>query len=99
MFPLCERGCIMTDESYEAGYRAGHLQGWLDAMARFGTERPVVPGNAEAANGGPAGGSAHVPSAFPAPDAASAFRTPASPRVPVAQMVHGTTKSPSPVAP
>lgn len=23
----------MRDESYEAGYRAGHLQGWLDAMA------------------------------------------------------------------
>lgn len=24
----------MPDESYEAGYRAGHLQGWLDAMAK-----------------------------------------------------------------
>ncbi|MDQ0633010.1 hypothetical protein QFZ40_000919 [Arthrobacter pascens] len=89
----------MTDQSYEAGYRAGHLQGWLDAMARFGTERPVVPGNAEAANGGHTGGSAHVPSAFPAPDAASPFRTPASPRVPVPQMTQGTTTSPSPMPP
>lgn len=25
----------MRDESYEAGYRAGHLQGWLDAMAKL----------------------------------------------------------------
>ena len=24
----------MPDDSYEAGYRAGHLQGWLDAMAK-----------------------------------------------------------------
>ncbi|MCP8998375.1 hypothetical protein NFC73_01310 [Pseudarthrobacter sp. RMG13] len=25
----------MRDESYEAGYRAGHLQGWLDAVAKL----------------------------------------------------------------
>lgn len=25
----------MGNEAYEAGYRAGHLQGWLDAMARI----------------------------------------------------------------
>ncbi len=31
----------MTDESYEAGYRAGHLQGWLDAMARVAAEPPA----------------------------------------------------------
>lgn len=40
----------MRDESYEAGYRAGHLQGWLDAMAKqeaaqrmaAGPERPAA---------------------------------------------------------
>ncbi|WP_255768050.1 hypothetical protein [Pseudarthrobacter sulfonivorans] len=25
----------MRDESYEAGYRAGHLQGWIDAVAKL----------------------------------------------------------------
>lgn len=29
----------MNDRSYEAGYRAGHLQGWLDAMAKMERER------------------------------------------------------------
>lgn len=29
----------MNDPSYEAGYRAGHLQGWLDAMAKVERER------------------------------------------------------------
>ncbi|MBX7445155.1 MULTISPECIES: hypothetical protein [unclassified Arthrobacter] len=42
----------MTDEAYEAGYRAGHLQGWMDAMARMADlqaapgpteQRPVAP--------------------------------------------------------
>ncbi len=32
----------MRDESYEAGYRAGHLQGWLDAMAKMGATRQAV---------------------------------------------------------
>lgn len=38
----------MGDESYEAGYRAGHLQGWLDAMARVQgpTTAGSVPGRA-----------------------------------------------------
>ncbi|SLK01273.1 hypothetical protein [Arthrobacter sp. P2b] len=30
----------MRDESYEAGYRAGHLQGWLDAMAKVAQDQP-----------------------------------------------------------
>ncbi|MCU1517803.1 MAG: hypothetical protein JWQ75_2524 [Pseudarthrobacter sp.] len=31
----------MRDESYEAGYRAGHLQGWVDAMAKVeAAQRP-----------------------------------------------------------
>ena len=29
----------MRDASYEAGYRDGHLQGWLDAMAKVAQER------------------------------------------------------------
>lgn len=35
----------MRDESYEAGYRAGHLQGWLDAVAKLqasGQPSPVA---------------------------------------------------------
>ncbi|MGO4186130.1 hypothetical protein [Pseudarthrobacter sp. TAF60_1] len=28
----------MRDESYEAGYRAGHLQGWIDAMAKLSAQ-------------------------------------------------------------
>lgn len=31
----------MRDESYEAGYRAGHLQGWLDATAKMGAQAPL----------------------------------------------------------
>lgn len=37
----------MRDESYEAGYRAGHLQGWLDAMAKLSA--PGEPGAAHGA--------------------------------------------------
>lgn len=37
----------MQDDSYEAGYRAGHLQGWKDAMAKVAEGRnlgsPVTP--------------------------------------------------------
>ncbi|MGX5715304.1 hypothetical protein [Arthrobacter sp. MAHUQ-56] len=36
----------MTDKAYEAGYRAGHLQGWMDAMARM-AEHNGVPGPVE----------------------------------------------------
>ncbi|HEY9358644.1 MAG TPA: hypothetical protein VIQ52_20270, partial [Arthrobacter sp.] len=32
----------MPDESYEAGYRAGHLQGWLDAMAKVEGSRQAT---------------------------------------------------------
>lgn len=32
----------MRDESYEAGYRAGHLQGWQDAMAKVGATRQAA---------------------------------------------------------
>ncbi|MFD1242202.1 hypothetical protein [Arthrobacter ulcerisalmonis] len=32
----------MRDESYEAGYRAGHLQGWRDALAKVAQDQ-VVP--------------------------------------------------------
>ena len=35
----------MPDESYAAGYRAGHLQGWLDAMAKIDPSRQA-PGSA-----------------------------------------------------
>lgn len=35
------------DEAYRAGYRAGHLQGWRDALARF-AERPGDAGPAQA---------------------------------------------------
>lgn len=38
----------MRDESYEAGYRAGHLQGWLDAVAKLqasGQPGPPVTGS------------------------------------------------------
>ena len=33
----------MSDESYVAGYRAGHLQGWLDAMAKLQGEQGQHP--------------------------------------------------------
>lgn len=32
----------MQDESYEAGYRAGHLRGWLDAMAKVEATRQAA---------------------------------------------------------
>jgi hypothetical protein len=32
----------MPDESYEAGYRAGHLQGWQDAMAKVEAARQAA---------------------------------------------------------
>lgn len=35
------------DEAYRAGYRAGHLQGWRDALARF-AEKPGDAGPAQA---------------------------------------------------
>ncbi|WP_248759574.1 hypothetical protein [Pseudarthrobacter sp. SSS035] len=34
----------MRDESYEAGYRAGHLQGWLDAVAKLQASGQPSPG-------------------------------------------------------
>ncbi|MGY4540613.1 hypothetical protein ACVWY0_000514 [Arthrobacter sp. UYNi723] len=34
----------MRDESYEAGYRAGHLQGWLDAVAKLQASGQLSPG-------------------------------------------------------
>ena len=59
------RGIAVRDESYEAGYRAGHLQGWLDAMAklqagqasrvRWAKQSPSSAG-AGRAGGGPDGG-------------------------------------------
>lgn len=33
----------MADQSYEAGYRAGHLQGWLDAMAKMAPDQQQRP--------------------------------------------------------
>lgn len=34
----------MRDESYDAGYRAGHLQGWLDAVAKLQASGQPSPG-------------------------------------------------------
>ncbi|MHA7297427.1 hypothetical protein [Pseudarthrobacter sp. MDT3-1] len=34
----------MRDEEYEAGYRAGHLQGWLDAVAKLQASGQPSPG-------------------------------------------------------
>ncbi len=59
----------MRDESYEAGYRAGHLQGWLDAMAKV--QVAGVPG--PSAGEPPQSAPALVPQQVPP----RAFETPA----------------------
>lgn len=62
----------MRDESYEAGYRAGHLQGWLDAMAKLqepGGPRPAASGSSGSAPAAPSSPESPtaVPGAVPAP--------------------------------
>ncbi|MBT2532128.1 hypothetical protein J7E83_08300 [Arthrobacter sp. ISL-48] len=91
----------MTDESYKAGYRAGHLQGWLDAMARLGTSEPAAAVKAGPAAGPvagrPAGGPAAAPSALPPSEAPLAFPTPAWTQVPVLPVAPRTTAASSSV--
>lgn len=55
----------MQDESYEAGYRAGHLQGWLDAMAKVEATQPAPPSPAA-----PGTAPSFQPRVHPAPPAA-----------------------------
>ncbi|MCO4250599.1 hypothetical protein [Pseudarthrobacter raffinosi] len=44
----------MRDESYEAGYRAGHLQGWLDALAKLQASGQPSPAVTESLSSGAA---------------------------------------------
>jgi hypothetical protein len=53
----CAGGITVRDESYAAGYRAGHLQGWLDAVAKI-----------QAAGGLSAAASEPVPASVPVGD-------------------------------
>ncbi|WP_285248637.1 hypothetical protein [Pseudarthrobacter sp. efr-133-R2A-89] len=56
----------MRDESYAAGYRAGHLQGWLDAMAQMEQMRhPAGAGQPAVQEANPA--QVRVDMAHPAP--------------------------------
>ena len=78
----------MRDESYEAGYRAGHLQGWQDAMAKVGAMRqsagpssPVPPSPlVSAASPDPAG--AHTIASAAAPQPLAELPLPAAASVP-----------------
>lgn len=56
----------MPDESYKAGYRAGHLQGWMDAMAKVAATQqtasspaPNPPPQSLVASGSPEPAAAH----------------------------------------
>lgn len=62
----------MRDESYEAGYRAGHLQGWLDAMAKL-----QEPGGPRSVGSGPVSLAPAAPSLPESPTAAGGV-TPAA---------------------
>ena len=78
----------MRDESYEAGYRAGHLQGWQDAMAKVGaTRQPAAPSSpappsplVSAVTPDPAG--AHTIASVSAPQPFAELPFPATVRVP-----------------
>jgi hypothetical protein len=83
----------MRDESYEAGYRAGHLQGWLDAMAKqeasqrmaAGPDRPAAapPSAWQATPARPADTS--VPSADARPEPLSGTASPRRVETPAEQ--------------
>lgn len=77
-----------TDEAYSAGFRAGHLQGWLDALAN--TEAATEPAAGEPAATEPAAGEPDRPASLAAPP------SPASqPRPPAA----GPVRRPAPLGP
>ena len=70
----------MQDESYEAGYRAGHLQGWLDAVAKFHASGRPSPGLTQlpgSATGSPPGEG--TPPGAGTTAASSGVPTPAAP--------------------
>ncbi|MDI3193714.1 hypothetical protein QK290_04380 [Pseudarthrobacter sp. AL07] len=81
----------MRDESYEVGYRAGHLQGWLDAVAKL--QPSVQPGQGATPAPSPIGAdlasewlpvSANEQTIIEAPPVSAPFSTP-SPSAPVPQ--------------
>ncbi|HAG58833.1 MAG TPA: hypothetical protein DCL83_05720, partial [Arthrobacter bacterium] len=64
----------MRDESYEAGYRAGHLQGWLDAVAKLQASGQPGPAVTESPSSGaadlrPVKGTTAAASSAPTPPA------------------------------
>ncbi|MEE2521150.1 hypothetical protein V1639_04970 [Pseudarthrobacter sp. J75] len=79
----------MNDPSYEAGYRAGHLQGWVDAMAKVEQERPTPAVQPSAQVPVPAVvGEPGLPAKPPLmPVAAAAVRPEASSEVPLAALL------------
>jgi hypothetical protein len=52
---------------FEAGYRAGHLQGWLDAMAKLQPQGAPEPAPGEAVGAASTGASSTVPEAWEGP--------------------------------
>ena len=93
----------MRDESYEAGYRAGHLQGWLDAVAKFqasGQPRPgatPAPGSAgaDSPGAGPAVREGTTAAASNVPTAATSV--PADVSIPLAPALPLAAVSPVPL--
>jgi len=77
----------VKDESYEAGYRAGHLQGWVDAMAKLqasGQPGPAVTESPRSASADSPLGERTTPAAASVPAAPQAVPTaPATPIPPV----------------
>lgn len=59
----------MSDESYEAGYRAGHLKGWLDAMASVEASQRVNPGPTSSGPAASVPPSSFLPTTAPEPAA------------------------------
>lgn len=95
----------MPDDSYEEGYRAGHLQGWLDAMAKLAerqaTETPTArsgrvqaPAPAARPAFAPPTVTVHAPQPAPAPQRASAV--PARPVSPLQPVPVGAAATPRP---
>lgn len=83
----------MRDESYEAGYRAGHLQGWLDAVAKLQTSGQPSPAITQTPGSGPADSpleerTTAAPSSAPAPAASlpAGVGVPVAPASPMAKV-------------